>query len=60
MTDNTHGTSELNQAVENTDPTKLADNLDKNSRQNPTTGEPESLDDDQQTPFIDDDVRTDK
>ena len=60
MTNNTHDSSELNQAVENINSSKIAENLDKESTDGSSPAQPKSLNDEQQTPFIDESVRTDK
>ena len=43
-------------ATENVDPSQLSENLDK---QNSVKGEPQDLDKSENTPFIDDSLRTD-
>ncbi|WP_131667570.1 hypothetical protein [Psychrobacter pygoscelis] len=60
MTNNTHDSSELNQAVDNIDASKIAENLDKESPDDSSSAQPKALNDEQQTPFIDESVRTDK
>ena len=60
MTNNTHDSSELNQAVESIDSSKLAENLNKESTDGSSSAQPKPLNDEQQTPFIDESVRTDK
>ena len=60
MTNNTHDSSELNQAVENIDSSKIAANLDKESTDDLSSAQPKAPNEEQQTPFIDESVRTDK
>lgn len=49
-------TSEIKQAAKQADAAQIKKNLDEQS----ATNEPESLTEEQKTPFIDDDVRTDR
>ncbi|GGL93147.1 hypothetical protein GCM10010099_06700 [Streptomyces cinereus] len=48
--------TELQKATENVDPSQLSENLDK---QNSVKGEPQDLDISENTPFIDESLRTD-
>lgn len=48
--------TEIQKATENVDPSQLSENLDK---QNSVKGEPQDLDKSENTPFIDDSLRTD-
>lgn len=50
--------TDLQQAAGQVDPSKLADNLDVST--NNTSQQPEELDEQSTTPFIDDSLRTDK
>ncbi|WP_193778019.1 hypothetical protein [Psychrobacter sp. FDAARGOS_221] len=47
--------SDVKKAAENTDPSQLNDNLKSEN-----TDKAQNLSDDEQTPFIEDDLRTDK
>ena len=51
--------SELQKASENVNPDQLADNLDKDNH-NHQAAKPQPLDSQENTPFIDDSLRTDK
>ena len=51
--------SELQKASENVNPDQLADNLDKDNHNN-QAAKPQPLDSQENTPFIDDSLRTDK
>lgn len=48
--------TEIQKATENVNPSQLSENLDK---QNSVKGEPQDLDKSENTPFIDDSLRTD-
>ena len=48
--------TEIQKATENEDPSQLSENLDK---QNTVKGEPQDLDKSENTPFIDESLRTD-
>ena len=48
--------TEIQKATENVDPSQLSENLDK---QNSVKGEPQDLDQNENTPFIDESLRTD-
>ena len=48
--------TEIQKATENVDPSQLSENLDK---QNSVKGEPQDLDKRENTPFIDESLRTD-
>lgn len=49
--------TELQKATDNVDPAQLSQNLDK---QNSVKGQPQQLDQDENTPFIDQSLRTDE
>lgn len=48
--------TDIQKATENVDPSQLSENLDT---QNTQKGQPQPLDQNEQTPFIDDSLRTD-
>lgn len=48
--------TEIQKATENVNPSQLSENLDK---QNSVKGEPQDLDKSENTPFIDESLRTD-
>ena len=48
--------TEIQKATENVDPSQLSENLDK---QNSVKGEPQDLGNSENTPFIDESLRTD-
>ena len=52
--------TDLQQAADNVNPTEIADNLNGNLKKDVATEQPQKLDNKEQTPFIDDTLRTDK
>lgn len=52
--------TDLQQAADNVNPSELADNLNGNLKKDVATEQSQKLDNKEQTPFIDDTLRTDK